>query len=35
VLPILDTADCIPALRALAEETRVRIVGLLMEPAVR
>ena len=31
LLPILDTADCIPALRALAEETRVRIVGLLMD----
>jgi DNA-binding transcriptional ArsR family regulator len=31
LLPVLDTADCIPALRALAEETRVRIVGLLMD----
>ena len=31
MLPVLDTTDCIPALRALAEETRVRIVGLLMD----
>ena len=31
LLPLLDTSDCIPALRALAEETRVRIVGLLMD----
>lgn len=31
LLPVADAGDCVPALRALAEETRVRIVGLLME----
>jgi len=31
LLPVVDASDCVPALRALAEDTRVRIVGLLME----
>jgi DNA-binding transcriptional ArsR family regulator len=31
VLPMAQPHDCVTALRALGEETRVRIVGLLME----
>lgn len=31
LLPVVDANDCVPALRALAEDTRVRIVGLLMD----
>lgn len=30
-LPMVQTGDCVVALRALGEDTRVRIVGLLME----
>jgi DNA-binding transcriptional ArsR family regulator len=31
VLPVQPSGDCVTALRALGEETRVRIVALLME----
>jgi DNA-binding transcriptional ArsR family regulator len=30
-LPIVDAPDCVPALKAIGEETRVRIVQLLLE----
>jgi len=30
-LPVAHSSDCVVALRALGEETRVRIVGLLMD----
>jgi len=30
-LPMVDGNDCVPALRALGEDTRVRIVGLLID----
>lgn len=30
-LPVVQEGDCVVALRALAEDTRVRIVGLLMD----
>jgi DNA-binding transcriptional ArsR family regulator len=30
-LPVLEGHDCVVALRALAEETRVRIIGLLID----
>ena len=32
-LPMVQTNDCVVALRALGEETRVRIIGLLMDRA--
>lgn len=35
MLPTVQTSDCVVALRALGEETRVRIVGLLIERAAR
>ena len=31
LLPVTSDGDCVPALRALAEHTRVRIVALLMQ----
>jgi DNA-binding transcriptional ArsR family regulator len=31
MLPIVDAPDCVPALKAIGEETRVRIVELLLE----
>lgn len=31
LLPVTNDDDCVPALRALAEHTRVRIVALLMQ----
>jgi DNA-binding transcriptional ArsR family regulator len=31
VLPVVQSQDCVTALRALGEETRVRIVALLLE----
>ena len=34
VLPMVQQHDCVTALRALGEETRVRIVSLLMERAM-
>jgi DNA-binding transcriptional ArsR family regulator len=34
VLPMVQTHDCVTALRALGEETRVRIVGLLIDHAM-
>jgi DNA-binding transcriptional ArsR family regulator len=34
VLPMVQTTDCVVALRALGEDTRVRIVGLLLERAM-
>jgi DNA-binding transcriptional ArsR family regulator len=34
VLPVAQTNDCVTALRALGEETRVRIVGLLIDRAM-
>jgi DNA-binding transcriptional ArsR family regulator len=33
-LPMVQGGDCVVALRALGEDTRVRIVGLLMEHAL-
>lgn len=30
LLPVVNASDCVPALRALGEDTRVRIVGLLI-----
>src|SRR5262245_16125458 len=33
-LPMVQSGDCVVALRALGEDTRVRIVGLLMERAL-
>lgn len=33
-LPMVPAGDCVVALRALGEDTRVRIVGLLMERAL-
>jgi DNA-binding transcriptional ArsR family regulator len=31
MLPIVEAPDCVPALKAIGEETRVRIVELLLE----
>jgi DNA-binding transcriptional ArsR family regulator len=33
VLPVVQSQDCVTALRALGEETRVRIVALLLDGA--
>ena len=33
-LPMVQTHDCVVALRALGEDTRMRIIGLLMERAM-
>jgi DNA-binding transcriptional ArsR family regulator len=34
MLPIVQAPDCVPALKAIGEETRVRIVELLLEKAL-